>query len=165
MIEPATGTRNDELRFGQLACTKLVGHIQGAMSIGLPALVTGVPDPRPFLQDRMRVATAFATVLHTVCWPEGNIQEVLRLREKSTTLLAALENFRSHLFAATDSSESICSSLKPARLAASYLFDSIAEYANLILLDTASIVKAKATVMNLFNEMENLDIAHVSSAR
>jgi len=166
MVEPETATTyGDELRFGQLACTKLVACVQGALSIGLPALVTGVPDPRPFLHDRLRVATAFATVLHTVCWPVGNVQEVLRLREKSGALLIALEDFQRQLFAAIDSSEPCCSRLKPAQLAASDLFDSIAEYANLIQLDGASIVKAKATMMQMFDAMENFDTAQVSSAR
>jgi hypothetical protein len=160
MVESAKATSNgDELRFGQLACTKLVRHFQGAMSVGLPALVTGVPDPRPFLHDQLRVVTAIATVLQTVTWPVGNVQAVLQLREKSAILLIALENFQRHMFAAIDSLEPSCSRLKPAQLAASDLFDSIAEYANLIQLDGALIVNATATVMQLFGAMENFDTA------
>jgi hypothetical protein len=42
MADPATRAIDaDELRFAQLACSQLANRIQGALSIGLPALKTG----------------------------------------------------------------------------------------------------------------------------
>jgi len=166
MVELTTATSNSsELLLAQLACAKMVGLLKGVVSIGLPAIVTGVPDPRPFLQDQFRVVTSFAIVLHTVSWPVGNVHEILRLREKSGKLLSVLEDFQRQLLATLNSSEPILTNLRLAQQTASALFDSIGEYANLIQLDCAVIANAKATLMPIFDAMEDFENAHSSSAR
>jgi hypothetical protein len=165
MVEPPTTPSSDELRLAQLACVKLVGLVRGALSIGLPALVTGIPDPRTFLQDRFRVVNAFVLVLHTVSWPAGNAQEVLRLREKSGKLLSLLADFQRQLSVAPDPSALGPSNLRSAKQTAQAFFDAIGEYANLIQLDGAQIVKAKAAVVEIFDAVEELETAHTSPAR
>jgi hypothetical protein len=69
------------------------------------------------------------------------------------------------LLATLYSSEPILANLRSAQQTASALFDSIGEYANLIQLDCAVIAKAKATVMPIFDAMEDFATAHSSSAR
>jgi hypothetical protein len=66
MIEARTTAFLDELHLGQLACAKLIGLLQGSLSIGLPALVTGFPEPRSFLEERFRVMSGFAIVLNSI---------------------------------------------------------------------------------------------------
>jgi hypothetical protein len=157
MLEPATvGVDADELRLAQLACAKLAGLVQGALSIGLPALRTGVPEPRGFLVDRFRVMTGFALVLHSVSGKPGGQHEVLRLRERSRDVLAALEDLRQRLLEYLDSSGGAARTLAPARNAASTLCDAIDAYADLIQLDRSRITRVKGVVQQVFDGVENL---------
>jgi hypothetical protein len=161
MVQPTAADTGDDLHLAQLACARLVGLVQGAVSIGLPALVTGRPEPETFLQDQFRVIQAFALVLHTVCWPAGNTQAIQRLREKSGKLLSALDDFQGRLLAAFDASGFIRANLQAARMSAAALFDSITEYAKLVRLDGDSILKAKGAVLEVFEGMETFDSSRV----
>jgi hypothetical protein len=154
---------SDELRLAQLACAKLAGLVQGALSVGLPALVTGVPEPRAFLHDRFRVLGAFAVVLHAACWPAGDTQAVLRLREKSSRLSSLLEDLRVQLLAALDAPDP-ARALGPARTTALAFFDAVEAYAALLQLTGATILKAKAVVLQTFDALRDLNPTPASSA-
>lgn len=133
MSERATvAIDSDELRLAQLACAKLVGLLQGTLSIGLPALVTGVPEPRGFLDDRFRVMIGFALVLHSVSGKPGSQHDIQRLRERSQDVLTALDELRLRLVERLDSSGEVAGAFNSARLAASALCEAIGAFADLI---------------------------------
>jgi hypothetical protein len=165
MIEPTTiAIDADELRLAQLACAKLAGLVQGALSVGLPAQVTGIPEPRAFLGEQFRVMEGFALVLHSVSGKAGSTQEILRLRERSREVMNALEDLRRHLFAHLDSPRGSSPTLHPARQAASALCDAIGEYGRLIQLDRSPIAKVKAVVMQVFKAVADLNAPQESPA-
>jgi hypothetical protein len=155
---------DDELRFAQLACVRLVHRVQGALSIGLPALITGGPEPRGFLEDRFRELAAFALVLHTISGRSESVNDVLRLREKSRDVSAALEALHRQLLAYLGSPERPPGVLRSARASASALCDAIAEYARLIELDRAPVAKVKTVVLQVFDALDGLNAPQVHSA-
>jgi hypothetical protein len=77
----------DEGQLARLACRKFAGMIEGAITIGLPILLTGQSDRREFLGWRFDIVRAYATVLHTV---SGPTQGVLLLRDASALLIDRL---------------------------------------------------------------------------
>ncbi len=157
MVEPATVAIDaDELRLAQLTCAKLAGLVQGVLSIGLPALSAGVPEPRGFLEDRFRVMTGFALVLHSVSGKPHGQGEVLRLRERSREILTALDDLH-RLLEHLDSSGEPTGTFDPARDAAIALCDAIGAYADLIQLDRSRIARMKGVVLQVFDGVENLN--------
>jgi hypothetical protein len=158
MLEPTT-IDADELRLAQLACAKLAGLVQGALSVGLalpinqPASATGFPDPRLFFDERFRVLTGFALVLHSV---SGMPQQIQRLREKSRQVLTTSDELRRRLSDHLDSPAEPAGTLVEARNAASALCDALRAYGDLIQLDPTQIAKVKGVVLQLFNGLENM---------
>ena len=146
----------DELRLAQLACAKLAELVQGTLSIGLPALVTGVPNPQVFLEDQFRVLTAFAEVLHVVSGKPGNQEEILRLRYRSGAVASGLEHLRRRLMECLDPSQTLPLTLETARHSASALCDAIAGYGDLIQLDRSRIEKVKCVVVEVFDGVGNM---------
>jgi hypothetical protein len=158
MVEAATGAIDaDELPLAQLACAKLANLIQGALSIGLPALSAGTPEPRGFLEERFRVMTGFALVLHSVSGKIHGQREVQRLRERSREILTALDDLRQRLLEHLDSSSEPAGTFAPARYAASVLLDALGAYADLIQLDRSRITRVKGVVQQVFDGVENLN--------
>jgi hypothetical protein len=161
MVELETSAPSgDELQLARLGCAKLAKLVQGALSIGLPALETGVPDPRVFFADRFRVLTAFALVLHSASG--RNTQETLRLRAVSTKLLKVLEDLHGQLDASRNSSKPVHSTLGPVRQSATIVCDTINEFATLVLLDPGPIEMMKAVVVKTFAGMEHLESLQAS---
>lgn len=166
MLEPATAAVDaDELRLAQLACAKLAGLVQGTLSIGLPALVTCVPEPRGFLEDQFRVMTGFALVLHSVSGKPGGQHEILRLRERSRDVLTALDDLRRRLEEHLDSPGQRSGGFDPARHAAVALFDALGAYADLTHLDRSRITKVKDVVRQVFDGVERLNGVDEATAR
>jgi hypothetical protein len=97
--------------------------------------------------------------------PLENTQDVLRLREQSSKLLSVLDDLHHQLLTTLDRSQPVHANLRPAQLSASAFLDAIAEYADLVQLNGDSIAKAKATVMEVFDAMENLESTQVSASR
>jgi hypothetical protein len=151
----------DELRLAQLACLKLAKLVQGTLSLGLPAMVTGIPEPRAFLEQQFRVMTPFALVLSAVSGT--GTQEALHLREKSEDVSAALNDLQSSLFGYLNLADRQLSALGPARQFFSALCDSLAAYATLVRLDRAPIVKVQSVGMQVFDALGTLDTPRASS--
>lgn len=152
---PTHAIDSDELWLAQLACAKLVRILEGALSIGLPALSTGVPEPRAFLEERFRILSAFATVLHSISGKPGGTQEGLSIRVESKKLLSAMEDLRSHLLNCADNEKVAQGTLESARLSVTALFDAMDEYARLIALDNSCISSAKAVIQQVFDSLQN----------
>lgn len=162
MAEPTTTAMDaDELRLAQLATAKLARLVQGTVSIGLPALITGVPDPHSFLEDQFRVMNSLGIVLHTVSGKPGIQEEIHQLRQQAREVMAALDNLRDRLLQHNSSSTL---ELLAAREAAATLCEAIREYAHLVRLDPAQITKVKNVVLQVFEGMKTLTTLHESSA-
>jgi hypothetical protein len=150
----------DELRLAQFACAKLAGMVQGAVSIGLPALVSGESgafDSRIFLEQQFRVMTGFALVLHTVSGKPGAVEEILRLRDRSRAVLTTLDDLQDLLLHHQESSDGPTPTFQSARDSAFALCDAIAEYADLVKLDRSRIAKVKEVVLQVFDGVENMN--------
>jgi hypothetical protein len=165
MANPATLTIDaDELQFAQLACLRLAKRLQGTLSVGLPAVVNRWSHARPFLEDNFRVLAAFAVALGAVyAKPEAG-DDTRRLREKARDVSVALEELHRRLLACLDSVESSSAALRPARTSAAALCDTIAEYARLIQLDRAPVVKVKAVVLQIFDALDGLKAQQIQTA-
>jgi hypothetical protein len=87
----------DDVQLVRLACVKLANLLQGALSIGLPALITGVPEPRGFLAERFEVMEAFVTVLDCVGGRPELVPDVRALRHLSGQLRQDLRTLRVEL--------------------------------------------------------------------
>ncbi len=155
----------DELSLARLTCAKLVGLVQGTLSIGLPALITGVPDPQVFLEERFRVMNAFAIVLHTISGKPGSQQEILRLRSRSREISSGLEHLQRLSSVLLDPSEDQPAALRSARESASALCDAIAEYGDLIDLDRTRITTVQHVVLEVFEGVERMTKVAETSAR
>jgi hypothetical protein len=156
MIDATTAIPADEIRLAQLACAKLAGLLQGTLSIGLPALVTGVPDPRTFLEERFRVMSGFAIVLHSISAKSGSQQETLRLRDRSGEVSRGLEDLRRHLLDHLDPSVNPPLTYQSARDSASTVCDALAEYGDLLELDRSHISKVKAVILAVCAGVEDM---------
>ncbi len=157
MIEPMTDSVSvDELKLAQLACAKLAGIVQGTLSIGLAALVTGVPDPRGFLETQFRVMTGYALVLHTVSGKPGGQQLIHQTRDKSRAVLMALADLEHLLLDQPHPSADPSPMFPLARDVASRLCDALREYADLVKLDASRIDKVKGVVLQVFDGVENM---------
>ena len=166
MSEPAiAGIDSDELRLAQLACGKLAGLVQGALSVGLPALVTAVPEPRSFFDDRFRVMTGFALVLHSISGKPDGQRTIEQLRERSQAILTALDELRLRLLEHLDSSGESAGTLALVRPAASALCDAIGAYGDLIQLDRSRIAKVKSVVLQVFDGVDSLNELSQPTAR
>src|SRR4051812_40461988 len=97
MTESTTALPADESRLAQLACAKLAGMLQGAISVGLSALATGVPEPLTFLEERFRVMAGFALVLNAVSGKPGAQPVVFRLRDRAREISSGLDDLRRRL--------------------------------------------------------------------
>lgn len=154
---------DDELHLATLACAKLARLVQGTLSIGVPALAMGVPEPRVFLDRQFQVMASFVEVLHTISGTVRNTQEILRLREKSTSVSQRLAKLRRELFVHLDSPSPQSAALRPARDAACELCDAIADYADRILLDRSIVEDVKANVQQVFESLERVSVQTESS--
>jgi hypothetical protein len=76
----------DEWHLARLCCVKFAKQLQGMLSIGLSALVTGIPDPASFFPDCFQVLDSHAIVLHTISGHMGASEQILRLRRQSASL-------------------------------------------------------------------------------
>lgn len=154
-----TQTRDDELLLAQLACAKLPKLLQGALSVGLPALVTRAPEPRAFFRDCFRRINAFAVVLQSACWPTGNVAQntaqTIALRAKSARLLAQLDDLELQLLAAVDAPDP-AAAVAPARRTADAVFDAVADFATLIRLDGDPTVRPRAVSFQVFDALPAL---------
>jgi hypothetical protein len=146
----------DELRLAQLACGKLAGLVEGTLSIGVPALVSGVPAPRPFIETQFRILTGFAIVLNSVAAAPGGQAVILHLRENSGAVLAALETLESLLLEYLARPGHATRPLTAARAAALALCDAIADYAEQVQLDGSRVGRAKEIASRVFDEVERM---------
>ncbi len=158
MLEPTTvALDGDELHLAQLACAKLARLVQGTVSIGLPALITGIPEPRAFLEEQFRVMTGFALVLHTVSGKPGSQQVILRLRDRSRAVLTSLDSLLHHLLEHLESSDGPPRTFQAAQDAASALCDAIGDYAEQVLLGRSPIAKVKEVVLQIFAGVQSMN--------
>lgn len=157
MNEPAEApVADDEIRLGQLACQKLAGLVEGALTIGLPALVTGCPEPRDFLSRQFALMSSFAQVLHTVAQPPGTPLDILQLRQHSLAVSNAVAHLRTFLDAALDERPVPSRSLDPIPSAALALYDRLEEYSRLIHADRSRLTPMKEVVGPLVEGVRQL---------
>src|SRR5258708_3033326 len=105
----------DELTLARLACAKLTGMVQGTFSIGIPALLSGVPDPRVFFEEQFRALNGFAIVLHSVACKPGGQQTISRLRTQSGAIAKAIQDLQTCLNQHLDSKDDLSLSLSSAK--------------------------------------------------
>jgi hypothetical protein len=166
MVETMPPTiSGDEILLAQLACVKLAKLVQGAFSVGLSALQTEAFDAPVFFEERFRVLTGFALVLHSIGGRPGSTEEVLRFRAVSSKLLKTLESLRNRMIAQLKSSKGHFSDLVAIQQSAAALCDTIREYAVLLQVDLAPIEKATAVVMQTFEAVERLEAIPTHSPR
>lgn len=146
----------EDLRLAQDACAQVAARVQGTVSVGLPGLVTGLPEPRPFIEQQFRTTTDLAYVLHAVSGkPEGQ-EELLRLRDCSRTVLTTLDNLRYCLLNLLDSSAPHPAGFQAAREAALALYAALDEYAALVELDRTRIAGMRAIVLQVLEGVEDM---------
>lgn len=157
MADPtAVAAEVDDTRLAQLACLKLAGMVQGAISVGLPGVVSGTPDPRAFFDAHLEVLTGYARVLHTSGGTSDRHEETLRLRERSKAVLTALASFRRALFNYLDAPADAAPSLEPARNAGAALCDALRDYGEMIAVDGARLLRVKEVVLQVFDGVEDM---------
>ena len=143
----------EESRLAQLACAKLAGMLQGAITVGLSALVTGIPEPLTFLEERFRVMAGFALVLNAVSGKPGAQQVVLRLRDRAREISNRLDDLRPRLMELVERQPP---TYRPARDSASALCDALAGYGDLLGFDRSRIERVKCVIAETF---EGVDMA------
>jgi hypothetical protein len=146
----------DELRLAQLACTKLAGIVQGTVSVGLSGVVTGVPDPRVFLDDQFDVMIGYGRVLHTIAGTPAGQQEIARLRERSQAVLTALAKLRRDLYDYLDAPANATPSLRPARDSAAALCDALGKYGSMVQIDLSRVQRVTEVVLQMFDTVEDI---------
>jgi hypothetical protein len=80
----------DDLVFARLACSKLARMLQGVLSVGLPSLVTGGPEPKQWFTYRFHRLSALAVVLEIVVFKRPVPETAHELGQYSRELDAAL---------------------------------------------------------------------------
>ncbi len=74
-----------------LAFRKLVGLVEGTLTIGLFGLQGGIPEPGPFFEGQLRLLDAHALVLHACGAPADLVHAG---RERTSAVCAALDRLR-----------------------------------------------------------------------
>jgi hypothetical protein len=141
----------EELRLAQLACAKLAGMLQGAISVGLSALVTGVPEPLTFLEERFRVMAGFAVVLNAVSGKPGAQQVVFQLRDRAREISDGLDDLRHRLMELVEQPPP---AYRPARDSASALCDALADYGDLLGFDRSGIERVTRVIAETFEAVD-----------
>src|SRR5262245_9282302 len=80
----------EELQFAQHILDRLIKRLRGLLAIGLPSLVTGVPESLGFFEECFQVLTALATVLHTIAGQPGATETIVQLRQCSAAVRKSL---------------------------------------------------------------------------
>lgn len=121
----------DEGQLARLACQKVGKLIEGAVTIGLPAMVSGAGASwaKEFLGKQLDVLRAYVTVLHTV---SGPTQQVLLLREASANILERLDQLRRAVLDIIEQGDTRAAVVQGLGPFVSSLFDSAEAYGVLI---------------------------------
>ena len=82
----------DELAFARYACLKLLRTLQGALSIGVSSLLTGVPEPKAFFEERAKVLMSLATVLTTIAVKSTTSKAHIQLRASAERVVRAMDS-------------------------------------------------------------------------
>ena len=136
-----------ETQLAALAFGKLVGMLQGALTIGLPGMVTGVPEPGPFFDEQFRRIEAHALVLHSI---SGHAATVVPLREKTASLLAELGALSQAIGRAEGRLP------PPLDQPIERVFAALAGVAGVLRLDTHSLDRTRATIGEFLPHLERL---------
>jgi hypothetical protein len=156
----------DELHLAQLACVKLVKLLQGTLSIGLPSLVTGVPEPQQFLRERFRVMEALAIVLGTVAGRPVVAEAILQLKQYSDELQAELQQLHRELLSAQRTiSESSPDSFGQAKDTTGRLFEIAAALARFLKIETPLVSETKGMALQLLDATLKLSQSYNSDTR
>ena len=160
------GMDADELHLAQLSCLKLVKLLQGTLSIGLPSLVTGVPDPQRFLGERFRVMEALAIVLGTVAGRPVIAETILQLTRYSDQLQEELRQLHRELLSAQPTiSEGTPDALRQAKNATGRLFDILTSLAGLLIVETPLVSETKGMAFQLLDSTLKLSESYNSDPR
>jgi hypothetical protein len=144
----------DDICFAQTACAKLAKLLQGTLSVGLPSLTTGFPEPRSFFEDSFRVMEAYATVLHTIGGKTTATDLVLDLRQRSGELQNEIGRLRAALLSLSDGQPG--DSLRAAREATTRICDLMSECAGLLGRGLPLFSEVKALSIRLFEYVPEL---------
>lgn len=151
----------DEVRLAQLACVKLANILQGTLSLGLPATVTGVPEPRGFFETEVAVMTGYGQVLHSVSGTVTGQAGVLQLRHTSRSLLTALDRLSEAVVQCLDSPSDTGSALEAVRDAAVGVLDDLETYARMVAAPTGGLEQSREAVLRVIAGVA--DLRHVET--
>jgi hypothetical protein len=147
----------NELHLARLCCAKLTGILQGTISIGLPALICGKPDPQVFLPEQFDVMDAHVVAMSKISGNMRTPEAFWRLRECAGTLRDELRRLQHEI----DSVQ--LTSISPpngvfdrVRDAIVRVCDQLAIYADLIGEDGSSIADAKHVALDIVEAMPEL---------
>lgn len=156
IAEPKAWMNEDEFQLADLSSIKLVKRLQGTLSIGVPALVTGGPDPRNFFPEQFRKMNAHCVVLGTISGKIEATESLLKLRQCSHELEKAIDLLQQKVshFLDVDQPGDECN-FEAIRDSAVGVCDKIAEFRGLLALDSSLIAKVKATIVQLVDAMPN----------
>lgn len=145
-INLSSEIHSDELALIRLSSDKLIKMLRGTLSIGTPALVTGVPAPESFLTEQFRRFDAYATVLDTSAGVPSFSESIPRMRHHSGQLQRSLQTLCHSLIAVRfDDSIKEIDPFKECRQAVNEVCSSLKGY-----LDSLGWDNAKATELQEF---------------
>lgn len=138
-----TTFEGEELQLAHLAFVKLNNLLEGTLSVGLPALVTGVPEPCVFLDERFPVLESYAVVLHST-------------RRNTNAIQDALNALHLRLSALVSTGDFTLSALQSSQAAFNDVCDALEEFARQTSLDASPLSNMKSVILKIFEGLESL---------
>ena len=146
-----------DMQLAELCCAKLVGFLQGAVSVGLPALMKGVPDPSRFFPDQFQKMDAYSVVLGTISGKPNTTELLLRLRQCSCNVRQAIGRLQQEIndLLSIQTCDRVAN-LKNVRDAALAICVAIGEYAGLLRIELSKLTQLKMQIVQIVDAMPAL---------
>lgn len=164
-IEPPDWLDADEFHFARLSCTRLARFLHGVISIGLPAIATGMPDPSTFFSEQLDHMEPLAVVMGTISGGPSAFEKTLKLRNCSAGLRESISTLRSKLNAATsDAAADLDQALDQVEKALMDVCNGLEAYANRMQLSVPEIDGARQLIIPMMAALPSLALDRVRHA-
>jgi hypothetical protein len=157
VIDTRSAVFGADVQLAGLCCTRLVGLLQGTVSVGLPTLATGIPDPNSFFPDQFERMDAYSVVLGTVSGKPIATELLTLLRECSGDVRQALHGLQLELnkLLEVQPRERI-TGLDSVRDLALAVCDDIGKYAGLLNIDVPGLANLKTLIVQMIEAIPAL---------
>ncbi len=157
VIDTRSAVLDTDVQLAGLCCTKLVGLLQGTVSVCLPTLVTDVPDPNSFFSGQFERMDAYSVVLGTVSGKPIATELLLLLRECSRNVRQAIHGLQLELnkLLEVQPRERI-TGFDNVRDLALAICDEIGKYAGLLNIDVPGLANLKTLIVQMIEAIPAL---------